>query len=299
MVLPIIARFEVAGFTVGYPSRGDEWAASASLIVLWSKAFPEWSFVQREIRQAVEAWAAERLVLATLDDTPLPVGLRDIPAISLRRASDASRLIALAYSGQTALRGYSFFIALSAGILAALAVVVMWPPLGSHLIFGAIGVLLLTIIVTFGWISTRPNALTKSRDATPDVPSVFVSYSRKDRRPVNRLVKQMEQLGRRVWIDSRLGSSKRYGSQRYAAEIVYAIRKSRVVALMSSQNAFASDHVIREVYVAGDLKKPFVVFQLDPTEFPDEVLYFVSGFPRIPVTTLNQKQLRSEMARLT
>jgi hypothetical protein len=79
---------------------------------------------------------------------------------------------------------------------------------------------------------------------------------------------------------------------------VRAIRMSRLVALMCSQNAFASDHVICEVYVAGDYKKPFIVFQLDSTEFPDEIIYFVSGFPRVSVATIDPQQLRSQIAQL-
>ncbi len=67
---------------------------------------------------------------------------------------------------------------------------------------------------------------------------------------------------------------------------------------MCWRSAFASDHVIREIYVAGDFKKPFIAFQLDPTDIPDDVLYFVSGFPRIPIASVNQQQLRSEIARL-
>jgi hypothetical protein len=56
--------------------------------------------------------------------------------------------------------------------------------------------------------------------------------------------------------------------------------------------------VIREVYLAGDWKKPFIVFQLDPTEFPDDIIYFVTGFPRFPAA-IHPKQLRSEILRLT
>jgi hypothetical protein len=41
---------------------------------------------------------------------------------------------------------------------------------------------------------------------------------------------------------------------------------------MCSHNAFASDHVVREIYVAGDLKKPFIAFELDNSEIPDELL---------------------------
>jgi hypothetical protein len=122
---------------------------------------------------------------------------------------------------------------------------------------------------------------------------VFVSYSRQDGRAVEDLVREIEQAGYAVWIDRHST-----GSQRYAAPIVRAIKTSRLVALMCSQNAFTSDHVIREVYVAGDYKKPFIAFQLDHSEFPDEVQYFVSGFPRLPIEALDKSQLRSELARL-
>ena len=103
----------------------------------------------------------------------------------------------------------------------------------------------------------------------------------------------MNDLGYAVWIDRQTA-----GSERYAAPIVRAIRTSRLVALMCSRNAFGSDHVIREVYVAGDYKKPFIVFQLDTTEFPDEVRYFVSGFPRVPIATIDPQRLRSQIAQL-
>ena len=31
--------------------------------------------------------------------------------------------------------------------------------------------------------------------------------------------------------------------------------------------------MLSEVYVAGDFKKPLVFFQLDPADFPDDLLY--------------------------
>jgi hypothetical protein len=129
--------------------------------------------------------------------------------------------------------------------------------------------------------------------ATNGAPQVFISYSRQDGPTVEPLILQIKQIGYAVWIDHQST-----GSQRYAGAIVGAIRASRLVALMCSKNAFMSDHVIREVYTAGDFKKPFILFQLDATEFPDEIRYFVSGFPRIPITTINLQQLRSEIVRL-
>jgi hypothetical protein len=65
------------------------------VVILWSQAAARSAWVEREVRQAIQAWSSDRLVLATLDDTPLPAGLRDLDAISIRNASNvrASGLI--------------------------------------------------------------------------------------------------------------------------------------------------------------------------------------------------------------
>lgn len=122
---------------------------------------------------------------------------------------------------------------------------------------------------------------------------VFVSYSQRDAEKVKQVVKQIEAAGYRVWIDSNISGA----AQRYAAQIVKAIRGSKVVALMGSQNSFGSDHVVREVYVAGDLKKAFVVVQLDDADIPDELLYFITGFPRVKASESAPDRMRSEIAR--
>jgi hypothetical protein len=142
-------------------------------------------------------------------------------------------------------------------------------------------------------VPTAPSAVSVLSAVPASVPPVFISYSRQDTRTVDRLVNQIEASGYGVWIDRESS-----GTQRYAAEIVGAIRTSKLVALMCSQNAFSSDHVIREIYVAGDYKKPFIAFQLDMTEFPDEVHYFLSGFPRVPIASIDQKKLQSTIAGL-
>ena len=88
-----------------------------------------------------------------------------------------------------------------------------------------------------------------------------------------------------MWIDRQA-----HGSQRYAAPIVRAIKSSQLVALMCSQNAFSqTTSSARSTSPANTCKKPFLVFQLDHSEFPDEVLYFVTGFPRLSVTALDRK----------
>jgi hypothetical protein len=121
---------------------------------------------------------------------------------------------------------------------------------------------------------------------------IFASYSYQDMVRVDPLVEKIEGWGFGIWIDR--NSS---GSERYAAKIGPAIRTSKVVALMCSKNAFASDHVIREVYMAGKFKKPFLSFLLDRTELPDEINYFISPYPLLPVTTMHESELKSAVEK--
>ena len=381
------------------------------VVIFWSRAAARSEWVQREVHLAIEAWSAGKLVLVSLDDAPLPVGLRDLEAIAIRgedamEISEITRRVeAMVYgdrepravaaqapmaeagreppSGRQAawraLVGGLLGLLLVAGLGGYLFSVGSAPPpptvggsaepgkgaeapeppspappppppnegagqppddgglvspfpeappsepgLPSYEInrdlHGAPNALLAAIVtglvgIAIGaglafalwrWSRRRgarrdasiapvsaPTSLQQVAAALPDGMPVFVSYSRADLRDVDRLVKQIEQAGYGVWIDRQA-----HGSQRYAAPIVRAIKSSQLVALMCSQNAFASDHVIREIYIAGDCKKPFLVFQLDHSEFPDEVLYFVTGFPRLSVTGLDSQGLRMELSRL-
>ena len=62
------------------------------VVVLWSKAAAASARAQEEIRLAIEAWSNDRLVLVSLDDTTLPVGLRDLKAIPFGRDLDERAL---------------------------------------------------------------------------------------------------------------------------------------------------------------------------------------------------------------
>jgi hypothetical protein len=431
--LPVIEAMHQAGLDVWHYdmiSAGSsfleqmrrELDKAQCVVVLWSEAAAQSEFLQQEIHHAIQAWSSDRLVLAALDDTPLPVGLRDLSPISIQEASDSStkqlieraqaivgrssevrrleaaqevfhkaleeerqaleeerkadeevrRAAEAAHQSRddaarsTAPRDVGPIVAavvLLAGIAVLAAAILFfnvstqldkaakvaserpaWERAASERAareraarekgareldskadrgFGDGGgsggafldnrptadlpfvltVLALGLASGAGatacivWLRRRsnraPTTMLVQLPAVSDGVRVFVSYSRQDGRTVEQLVRQIEGLGHGVWIDRQSISA-----QRYAASIVAAIRDSRVIALMCSRNAFASDHVIREVYVAGDYKKPFIVFQLDSTGLPDEILYFVSGYPRLPIATVDQQQLRSEIARL-
>lgn len=123
---------------------------------------------------------------------------------------------------------------------------------------------------------------------------IFVTYSAADAKAVERLVGQIQEAGYSVWIDRPMRADRPY---RYAAPVVKAIKASRIVAVMSSPSSFRSDRVLREVYVAGDQGKPFLVFELEKADLPDEFRYFLSGFPRIPARTAKPSVLKSHIDR--
>jgi hypothetical protein len=96
---PLVAAVQNEAISVGAAifdgvSRGDDilrraFETARCSVVLWSQAAAS-SLVGRELaNHAIQAWWLNRLVLLTLDDTPLPSGLRDVPAIPLRGTSAA------------------------------------------------------------------------------------------------------------------------------------------------------------------------------------------------------------------
>jgi hypothetical protein len=322
------------------------------VIVFWSESAAQSRFAERGLRTAIRAWSSGRLLLVALDDTPLPVGLRDISPISVRSASgsgikeliERAKAVVAASGRNESIRplpkalpkgGDHFTTFGRVGI--ALAVLTLFPYLFRGLInrfldanvnaylghkdavpneispppsdapemwlLFVFGALFVGVLIGLGaaWargLRTRRTSktlpivtLAPAKTAEHD-PHVFVSYSRQDADIVEGLVSEIEGMGYEVWIDRKASDARRY-----AAPIVGAIRSAKLIALMCSRNAFASDHVIREIYVAGDLKKPFIAFQLDVADFPDDVLYFLSGFPRIPIASVNPQHLRSELAR--
>jgi hypothetical protein len=106
--------------------------------------------------------------------------------------------------------------------------------------------------------------------------SLFVSYAHHDRLRVDPLVLEIEGLGRTVWID-RTGMT---GGPGWAGQIARAIKGSRAVVLMASPSAYASDQVVRELYLAMGSRKIIVPIELEPADLPDELAYILAPFQR-------------------
>ncbi len=104
-----------------------------------------------------------------------------------------------------------------------------------------------------------------------DPSPVFVSYSRRDGAVVYPLVAEVEASGREVWIDK----DEIHAGGNWAGMIVRAIRGSDTFCLMCSAEAFQSDNVRREIYIADKYKRKLLPVRLDSSEMPEDFEYFL------------------------
>ena len=101
----------------------------------------------------------------------------------------------------------------------------------------------------------------------------FVSYSHANAETVLPIVQSIEEDGITVWIDR----DEMRAGQNWAGQIVRAIKSADRFCLMCSAQAFESDHVRREVYLADKYGKKMVPIRLDATEMPEDIEYFLIG----------------------
>jgi hypothetical protein len=115
---------------------------------------------------------------------------------------------------------------------------------------------------------------------------VFVSYSRSNGEVVHPLVAEVEAAGRDVWIDReelKAGASS-------AGMIVRAIRDSDTFCLMCSAEAFQSDNVRRELYIAHKYNRRLLPVRLDFAETPEDFEYFLTGRQWLDLTATNPEE---------
>jgi hypothetical protein len=112
---------------------------------------------------------------------------------------------------------------------------------------------------------------------TITAPDVFISYASANRERVFAIADAFEQRGLTIWID-RTGIA---GGTAYGAEIAAALRDAKAVALMCSAVSLASKNVRQEIMLAWRYGRPIVPPLLEPVEFPDDVAYWLEGFPWI------------------
>jgi TIR domain len=173
-------------------------------------------------------------------------------------------------------------------------------PATSLLAWVGVGLWLVPVLLGLGliaYLAARRRTLGKTTAARPPAPPlaaarptparptpagadagkpIFISYSHQDIARVDPIVAEIEKLGHAVWIDRRELS----GGPGWAGQIVRGLRAARTVVLMASRQAYASDQVVREMYLAMSEKKNIVPLELEAAEIPDELQYILAPFQR-------------------
>jgi hypothetical protein len=143
------------------------------------------------------------------------------------------------------------------------------------------GPLLALVLMALAFLGVRARADRKAPPAEvgpaprrdPHGSLLFISYAHADAESVLALAADVQAKGRSVWIDK----DGIKGGAGWAGEIVRAIRASGGVVVMCSPQAFESDHVKRELYLADRYKKPLLPVFVAPATPPEDFEYFVAG----------------------
>jgi TolB-like protein/Tfp pilus assembly protein PilF len=102
--------------------------------------------------------------------------------------------------------------------------------------------------------------------------TVFISYASSDRAVADSVCTALERAGENCWIAPRDVTP----GGLYSEAIVHAIDSAKVLVLVLSQNAAASQHVLREVERASSKRHPVVSLRIDLAPIPAALEYFLN-----------------------
>jgi len=283
------------------PARHGEYT-----LALWSRNAMMSSRQMMLTNRAIDAWENDHLIMARLEHGLSPRGLADLKMVdltfeaarehryrdvmtALRALEDAKRAPASPPPNANAPPSSS-----SGG---------SEPKSSSGGLFGAIG----GIFDRSKKSEAAPRARrseTQAEEMTAGIPAsapapesdavaapdaaheVFVSYSHANADTVLPIVQTVEERGVSIWIDR----DEMRAGQGWAGQIVRAIKTSERFCLMCSAQAFASDHVRREVYLADKYGKDMVPIRLDGAEMPEDIEYFLIGKQWLDLNALQEDE---------
>ncbi len=110
----------------------------------------------------------------------------------------------------------------------------------------------------------------RSSDVSPDMDKdIFISYSRKDTEIVKAIYEWLERAGYKCWLDV----DGMFSGVSYKKVIVNAIKRSKVLLFMSSENSNMSRNVVSEVSVAVEYGKKIIPIRLDMSSYSESIEY--------------------------
>lgn len=103
-----------------------------------------------------------------------------------------------------------------------------------------------------------------------DQPTVFVSYARSDREPVQAIVRELESQGVKTWVDS----ANLLAGEDWRSSIESALRSAKALLVFISPESMRSTWTVaefRHAAVAGAKIIPVLLRQTDPGEMPPDL----------------------------
>ena len=117
---------------------------------------------------------------------------------------------------------------------------------------------------------TDDPVIQRSSDVSLDMDKdIFISYSRKDAEIVKAIYEWLERSGYRCWLDV----DGMFSGVSYKKVIVDAIKRSKVLLFMSSENSNKSRNVVSEVSIAVEYGKKIIPIRLDMSPYSESIEY--------------------------
>lgn len=128
----------------------------------------------------------------------------------------------------------------------------------------------------------------------PDIDKdIFISYSRKDTEIVKALYEWLEKAGYRCWLDV----DGMFSGISYKKVIVDAIKRSKVLLFMSSENSNKSRNVVSEVSIAVEYGKKIIPVRLDMTSYSESIEYDIINHDYVIYDKSRMEESNREMLK--
>ena len=130
--------------------------------------------------------------------------------------------------------------------------------------------------------------------ATPDIEKdIFISYSRKDSDIVKQIYEWLEKAGYKCWLDI----EGMFSGISYKKVIVDAIKRSKVLLFMSSENSNKSRNVVSEVSIAMEYSKKIIPVRLDMSPYSESIEYDIINHDYLAYDKSRMEESNREMLK--
>ena len=122
---------------------------------------------------------------------------------------------------------------------------------------------------------------------------IFISYSRKDAEIVKTIYEWLEKAGYKCWLDI----DGMFSGVSYKKVIVDAIKRSKVLLFMSSENSNKSRNVVSEVSIAVEYGKKIIPVRLDMFSYSESIEYDIINHDYVVYDRSRTEESNREMLK--